>query len=96
MVDREDVQREIISDLERLHVRCAVLWNFGWPKPFMDSMLADRRRQIPEIGSTLLDRYFADNFQEVGRFGEYVLVWRKGIPGPPRPAVPAQHRTGTS
>jgi hypothetical protein len=85
VVDRENVQREIIADLERLNVRCAVLWDFGWPKPLMDSILAARRQQIPELGSTALDQYFADHFQQVARFGEFVLVWRKGIPMPPPP-----------
>jgi hypothetical protein len=89
IVDREEVQREIIADLERLHVRCAVLWDFGWPKPYMDSILAARQRQIPALGATTLDEYFRREFQEVGRFHEYVLVWRKGgpIPPPPRPVA---------
>ena len=86
IVDREEVQREIIADLERLNVQCAVLWDFGWPKPFMDNILATRRRHIPALGATTLDEYFRREFQEVGRFHEYVLVWRKGgaIPPPPR------------
>ena len=89
IVDREEVQREIIADLERLNVRCAVLWDFGWPKPYMDSILAARQRHIPELGATTLDEYFRREFQEVARFNEYVLVWRKGgaIPPPPRPVV---------
>lgn len=87
IVDREEVQREIIADLERQHVRCAVLWNFGWPQPVLDNILVKRRRAIPELGSTLLDQSLRDNFQEVARFGEYVLVWRRGIPMPPPPAA---------
>ena len=94
IVDREEVQREIIADLERLNVRCAVLWDFGWPKAYMDNILARRRRQIPELGSTVLDQYFADNFQQVGRFGEFVLVWRKGIPMPPAPVAHRSDDTG--
>jgi hypothetical protein len=58
-------------------------------------MLEYRRRHIPELGSTLLDRYFADNFQEVARFGEYVLVWRKGIPMPPPPLPPRLRPVGS-
>ena len=86
IVDREEVQREIIGDLERLGVRCAVLWDFGWPKPLMEDILAYRRQYLPEIGSTLLDRYLAEHFQEVARFGEFILVWRKDVPMPPAPA----------
>jgi hypothetical protein len=88
-VDLESVQREIIDDLERQNVRCAVLWEFGWPKPLMDAILADRRRKIPGIGATLLDEYFRREFQEVARYGEYVLVWRKGGPIPPPAAKPS-------
>jgi hypothetical protein len=95
VVDREEVQREIIGDLEREHVRCAVLWNFGWPQPLLDSILAKRRRLIPELGSTLLDRYFTGNFQEVAGFGEYVLMWRKGIPMPPPPGAPPVRQVGS-
>jgi hypothetical protein len=89
VVDREEVQREIIADLDRHQVRCAVLWDFGWPPALMDSILAERRRRIPELGATLLDEYFRREFQPIGRYGEYVLVWRKGgvVPSPPERIV---------
>jgi hypothetical protein len=77
IVDREEVQREIIADLDRLNVQCAVLWHFGWPTRVMEDILADRRRYIPEIGATVLDEYLRREFREVARHGEYVLVWRK-------------------
>ena len=93
MGDLEPVQREIIADLERLQVRCAILWDFGWPRSYMDQILARRRQQIPGIGATLLDEYFRREFETVGRYGEYVLVWRKGIPMPPAP-VAAADRSG--
>jgi len=80
VADRGEVQREIIADLDRLNVRCAVLWDFGWPKRLVDEMLANRQRHIPELGATTLDEFLRREFQEVGRYGEYVLVWRKGIP----------------
>jgi hypothetical protein len=83
VVDREAVQREIVADINRLNVRCAVLWNFGWPKAYMDSILEGRRRQIPDIGATLLDEFFAENFEQVAQYGEFILVWRKGVPLPP-------------
>ena len=79
IVDREEVQREIIADLDRLNVRCAVLWHFGWPTRVMEEMLAERRRYIPEIGATVLDEYLRREFREVARYGEYVLVWRKDV-----------------
>jgi hypothetical protein len=87
VADREEVQREIIADLERLNVRCAVLWDFGWPRDFMNRILAQRQRQIPGIGATVLDEYFSSRFDRVAQFGEYTLVWRKGVPMPPAPAA---------
>jgi hypothetical protein len=77
ITDRAEVQREIIADLERRRVRCAVLWNFGWPAATLDGIVAERRRHLPELGATLLDEYFRERFQEVARHGEYVLVWRR-------------------
>lgn len=86
IVDRDEVQREIVRDLERLHVRCAVLWDFGWGKPMMDRILAERRKVIPALGATVLDEYFQTQFRPVARFGEYVLMWRRDSPMPPPPA----------
>jgi hypothetical protein len=83
--DREEIQREIIADLNRLNVRCAVLWDFGWPKPMMDDILAGRRHRIPALGATVLDEFLRREFQEVARHGEYVLVWRRGAAMPQRP-----------
>jgi len=80
ITDREDVQREIIGDLNRLGVRCAVLWKFGWPADRMDRILAERRRHLPELGATLLDEYFRREFREIDRFGEYILMWRRDAP----------------
>jgi hypothetical protein len=80
--DREDIQREIIRDLNRLDVRCAVLWEFGWPKPILDDIVAFRQRHLPELGSTVLDEFFRREFEPVARYGEYILVWRKGVPLP--------------
>jgi len=77
ITDRAEVQREIIADLERRGVRCAVLWNFGWPAATLDSIVAERRRHLPELGATLLDEYFRQRFREVARHGEYVIVWRR-------------------
>jgi hypothetical protein len=85
IVDLEATQREIIADLERLEVRCAVLWHFGWPRTYMDNLLAERRRELPEIGATVLDEYLRREFQEVARYGEYSLMWRKGGETPPPP-----------
>ena len=88
IADRPEVQREIIADLERLQVRCAVLWDFGWPPNYMNRILAQRQQRIPGIGATVLDEYFATHFDRVAQFREYILVWRKGVPMPPAPTVP--------
>lgn len=80
IVDREEIQREIIADLTRLNVRCAVLWDFGWPQSRMNAILAERQRHIPEIGSTILDEYLQREFQRVARHGEYVVLRRRDVP----------------
>ncbi len=80
VVDREDVQREMIGDLERRGVRCAVLWYFRFGDP--EKRLAQRRAVLPGIGATLLDRYLEDEFDEVLRVGRYAVRWRKGAPLP--------------
>jgi hypothetical protein len=85
IVDRDEIQREIIGDLERLKVRCAILWNFGWPKAQMDAILEARRREIAELGATRLDEYLRSEFEEVLQHGEFVLMWRKGVPRAPVP-----------
>jgi hypothetical protein len=87
VADRDDAQREIIADLNRLNVRCIVLWAFGWPKSVMDEELAHRRRYIPEVGATTLDEFIRREYQEVGRYGEYILLWRKGADVPPPPKI---------
>jgi hypothetical protein len=80
ITDRAETQREIIQDVNRLGVRCAVLWDFGWSRSLMDGILAGRRRVLPEIGSTVLDEFFRTEFREVARYGEYVVMWRKDAP----------------
>jgi hypothetical protein len=59
-----------------------VLWKFGWPDSVLDRRLALHRANIPELGSTVLDEYIAEHFDLLARHGEYLLLWRKGIPKP--------------
>jgi hypothetical protein len=77
--DRVPVQREIVERLENRNVRAIALWEFGG----LDSMEAVKRRTMAEVadaGSTLLDRYIADNFQTVETHGEYRVLWRRNVP----------------
>ena len=76
ITDREDVQREMIADLERRRVRCAVIWRFGWPASMLDRISSERRAAIPACGSTLLDDFLALNFRPALETGEYVVLWR--------------------
>jgi hypothetical protein len=76
ITDREDVQREMLADLERLRVRCAVIWRFGWPTSMLDRIAAERRAAIPQCGSTLLDEFLTREFRPVLEVGEYVVLWR--------------------
>jgi hypothetical protein len=77
ITDREDVQREMIAELERRGVRCAVIWRFGWAKAMLDSIVAQRRSAIRQCGSTLLDEFLAREFRPVLEVGEYVVLWRE-------------------
>ncbi|MEZ4218117.1 MAG: hypothetical protein R3E88_16645 [Myxococcota bacterium] len=80
--DRADVQREMISDLEREGVRCVVRWNFGWPDARLDAILAARRRALPALGAGLLDAYLDTHFERVARHGELDVLWRTGAARP--------------
>jgi hypothetical protein len=80
VTDRGDVQREMIADLEQQHVRCAVLWRFGWSDEMLDEIVQRRVRAIPECGAKLLDQYFEREFEPVFEVGEYVVLWRRGEP----------------
>jgi hypothetical protein len=77
ITDRTDVQREMIADLERRRVRCAVLWRFGWPTELLEEILERRVSAIPECGARLLDDYFATQFEPVLEVGEYVVLRRR-------------------
>ncbi len=83
VVDREDVQREMIADLEHHGVNCVVIWYFRFGDP--DKRVERRRARIPEVGSDVLDRYLAEEFDEIARIGQYGLRWRKGVPAPEAP-----------
>jgi hypothetical protein len=82
IVDRDDIQQEMIRDLERKAVRCLVRWNFGWSDARLDRILAGRRRNLPELGARRLDRYVEENFRVVRRHGAYDVMWRRGAPRP--------------
>ncbi|MCC7011833.1 MAG: hypothetical protein IT454_04650 [Planctomycetes bacterium] len=76
ITDREDVQREMLADLERKRVRCAVIWNFGWSNEVLERILARRKAVIAQCGAPLLDQYFAEHFRVVLESGEYAVLWR--------------------
>ena len=82
VIDRESVQREIIADIEAHDVRCAVLWHFGWPDALLDAHRDRYRAATPDGGSDLLDRYLAEHFRTVARYGEYEIRWRRDLPAP--------------
>jgi len=77
IVDREEVQLEMIAALERARVRAVVVWRFGWPDAKLDAILARRRRGLPDIGATRLDGYLRNHFVRIARYGEYDVLWRR-------------------
>jgi hypothetical protein len=82
VTDRADVQQEIMVEIGRLGVRCVVLWKFGWPDSLLDSILAQRRAELPELGSRVLDEFIAREFEVLAQFDEYQLLWRRSAPKP--------------
>ncbi|MBI4716784.1 MAG: hypothetical protein HY763_03190 [Planctomycetes bacterium] len=80
IVDRDEVQQEIIDSLVAERVRCAVLWQFGWPRQRLDEIKAGRRAAIPELGAERLDRFLAARHEVLEQHGELVVLWRKSVP----------------
>lgn len=80
VTDRIDVQREIIDSIQEHRVRCIVLWKFGWKKSVLDAIKARNAAAVDGAGSDLLDRFIEANFEPVAQYGEYKLLWRKGLP----------------
>ncbi len=93
ITDRADVQQEIIDAIERYRVRCVVIWRFGWSDAVLDKIKTANMAVVPGLGNTHLDTFIAETFQPIGYYGEYVLLWRKGVP---YPRVEWQISTGQS
>jgi hypothetical protein len=82
VADRADVQREIIDAIERSGVRLAVLWQFGRSTRALDQLKAERSRQLPKSGATVLDEFLAREFRPIAQHGEYHVRWRVDVPDP--------------
>jgi hypothetical protein len=82
VADRLPVQREIIRRLEDGGVRAIVLWQFGWPADDLEIRKQRIVSVVPDAGSTLLDRYIAENFRRIETHGEFHLLWRRDAPFP--------------
>jgi hypothetical protein len=82
VADHPEYQQEIIDAIERQHVRCVILWRFGWPTQELDEIRDRRRARLPQLGARVLDEFFRNEFDVLARYGEYDLMWRRGIPRP--------------
>jgi len=82
ITDRADVQREIIDAIEQHNVRCVVIWRFGWSQEVLDMIKEAHMAAIPGLGNTSLDEFIAGTFESLAHYGEYDLMWRKGVPHP--------------
>jgi hypothetical protein len=67
----------MIDDIEAAGVRCVVLWTSGIGDARLDAALERRRKELPELGATLLDAYLEATFESVDRFGSYEVYWRR-------------------
>jgi hypothetical protein len=82
VADREPVQRKIVEKLDARGVRALALWEFGWSKTVMESRKRYVMGLVPDAGSTILDRYIAENFRVIETHGEFHVLWRRGLPFP--------------
>jgi hypothetical protein len=82
IIDRVDVQQEVIDAIERNRVRCVVIWRFGWSDKTLDKIKASNMAAVPGLGNTYLDTFISETFRPIEYYGEYVLMWRKGVPFP--------------
>jgi hypothetical protein len=88
VTNRVEAQQEIVNDINRLHVRCIVLWKFGWRDEVLDRILAVHRASLPELGARLLDDFIQREFEVIDQHGEYLLLWRRSAPRPQRTHEP--------
>ena len=69
IVNREDVQRTMVAELERVQPKVAILsFRFG---------RSDEPNQSRNMGSQLLDDYLRQRYEIVGRSGAYMLALRR-------------------
>jgi hypothetical protein len=80
--DHPEYQQEIIDAIEHQRVRCVVLWRFGWPTQTLDEIRDRRRARLPQLGARALDEFLRNEFDVLARYGEYDLMWRRGIQRP--------------
>jgi len=74
-VTRAPVQREMIRQLEAKGTRLAVL---------STCCLREEPNESRRSGARLLDRYLRARFAPIAGHGRYLLLWRRGAPGPER------------
>jgi hypothetical protein len=68
VINREEVQREMIAQLEARRVRLAILSTRG--------MFSNENNDSRKVGSDLLDRYFESHFHVQMRSGPYLVLFR--------------------
>lgn len=83
VADRAPVQQDIIRRLDAGGVRAVALWQFGWADEVMEARKRHTMAGVADAGSMILDRYIAQQFEVVARYGEYHVLWRRNAPRPP-------------
>ena len=92
VVTTAPAQREIVADLERSRPRLAI----RWLSPAAD--LAEPNGAGRSSGVRILDRYLADHYVEVRRFGDYAVLRRgrhRASRSPGTAMLPAWRRRST-
>jgi len=76
IADTDSVQAEMVGDLERQHVRYAILWR-RFSDQELDAVQQRRENDLPDTGATRMDEYLDANFEQVESFGRFEIFRRR-------------------
>ncbi len=76
IVDTLPVQEEITRSLSDANPRFAILWE-PFDNQTLDRIKASRLRTLPDTGATRLDEFLDESYEEVERFGRFVVCKRR-------------------
>lgn len=78
IADTDSVQAEMVGDLERQHVRYAILWR-RFSDQELDAVQRRRENDLPNTGATRMDEYLDANYEQVESFGRFQIFRRREL-----------------